>query len=73
MTCGHSFEVIVKRSAFNSSSTKYLLADSSKFGKVAGSYFAQLHEIDIVITDEEISKDWKTYMEEELGIQLYIV
>lgn len=73
VTCGHNYEVIVKRSAFNSSDTKYLLVDSSKFDKVTGSYFAQLSELDAIITDDGISAEWKRYIEEELGLALYIV
>jgi len=73
VTCGHNYEVIVKRSAFNSSDAKYLLVDSSKFGKVTGSYFAQLSELDAIITDEGISSDWRRYIQEDLELSLYIV
>lgn len=72
MTCAHNYEVLTKRAVINSSLTKILLADSSKFGVVNTAYFAQLNEIDIVVTDSGISKDWQEWIE-SLGIKLYIV
>lgn len=72
MTCSYSFEVLTKRASIESSATKILLADSSKFGIITTSYFAKLNECDILITDTNISKDWIKIIE-DMGIQLYIV
>ncbi len=72
MTCAHNYEVLTKRAVINSSQTKILLADSSKFDVVNTAYFAQLSEMDIVITDTGISKEWQERID-DLGIKLYIV
>ena len=72
MTCAHNYEVLTKRAVISSSLTKILLVDSSKFGLVHAAYFAHLNEIDAIVTDTGISKEWKAIIE-EAGIKLYIV
>jgi len=72
MTCAHNYEVLTKRAVLNSSLIKILLADSSKFGIVNTAYFAQLNEIDVVVTDKGISKGWQNFIS-NLGKKLYIV
>ena len=72
ITCAHNYEVLTKRAVINSSLTKILLADSSKFGLVHAAYFAHLNEIDTIITDSGISKRWEDIIA-EAGIKLYIV
>lgn len=59
ITCGNNYEVRTKRAVLNSAQTRILLADSSKFGKLRLAYFAQLDEIDIIVTDDGISNEWK--------------
>jgi len=73
ITCGHNYNVPIKKTAYASSSEKILLVDSTKFGKVAGSYFAQLEEMDTVITDSGIPDTWRTYIRDDLGKTLYVV
>jgi len=48
------------------------LVDSSKFGKIKISHFAELTDFDIVITDSGISKEWKEIIKNN-GVKLYIV
>lgn len=72
ITCAHNYEVLTKRAVISSSLTRILLADSSKFGLVHAAYFAHLNEIDVIVTDDGISKEWRDIIE-EAGIKLYIV
>lgn len=72
ITCAHNYEVLTKRAVINSSLTKILLVDSSKFGLVHAAYFANLNEISAIVTDTGISKEWRAIIE-EAGIKLYIV
>lgn len=72
ITCAHNYEVLTKRAVISSSLTKILLVDSSKFGLVNAAYFAHLNEIDAIVTDSGISKEWKAIID-EAGIKLYII
>lgn len=72
MTCSYSYEVLTKRASLESSATKIFLADSSKFDVVVTSYFGKLTDCDIIITDNNLSPQWKTLIE-NMGIKLYIV
>lgn len=72
ITCAHNYEVLTKRAVISSSLTRILLADSSKFSLVHAAYFAHLNEIDVIITDNGISQEWRAIIE-EAGIKLYIV
>lgn len=72
MTCANNYEVVTKRAALESSLTKILLADSSKFGLVRPGYFARLEEIDVVITDEGLTAEWKDLITAR-GIPLHLV
>src|SRR5690606_3879851 len=65
ITCANNYEVVTKRSALNSSYTKILLADSSKFGTIKQGYFAQLNDIDIIVTDNELSNNWRQFITEQ--------
>lgn len=58
ITCANNYEVLTKRTALQSAQTRILLADSTKFGKIRPAYFAQLSEIDMIITDSGISEEW---------------
>ena len=66
------YEKNTKRAVIESSDTKILLVDSSKFGKIKISHFADLTDFDIVITDSGISKEWKEIIKNS-GVKLYIV
>lgn len=72
ITCAHNYEVLTKRAVIGSSLTKILLVDSSKLGLVHAAYFAQLNEIDVIVTDNNISHEWQTIIE-DAGIKLYVI
>jgi len=65
VTCSNSYERLTKRAVINSSQKKILLADSSKFGTVQTEYFADLDEFDIMITDTEISDEYRDILHEK--------
>jgi DeoR family deoxyribose operon repressor len=64
ITCANNYEVPNKRTVIQSAQTKILITDSSKFGKVSPAYFAQLSEMDMVITDNELSPEWRSIIEQ---------
>lgn len=72
LTCALAYEVSPKQALLQSSAQKILLADSSKFGTVKTVYFAGLSEIDMIVTDNGISQEWKE-MIQNLNIELCIV
>lgn len=72
VTCVNQYETENKLASIRSALTKILLADSTKFGKVRPSYFAQLSDFDIIITDSGISQDWIDFIK-SLDITLYVV
>ena len=72
ITCAQAYEVPIKRTALQSAQTKILIADSSKFGKVKTAYFAQLDEVDEIVTDSGISEEWREIIR-GIGIPLHIV
>lgn len=72
LTCANNYEVATKRAALTSSHIKILIADSSKFGAIRPGFFAELGDIDIIVTDDELDKDWVQSIR-ELGIKLYLV
>ncbi|MVB10095.1 Deoxyribose operon repressor [Caprobacter fermentans] len=72
ITCANNYEVPNKRTVIQSAQTKILITDSSKFGKVSPAYFAQLNEMDMIITDSGLSSDWKSFIE-QADIELSLV
>lgn len=72
VTCANPYEIETKKSVLGSSKTKILLTDSSKFGKTKIAYFADLNEFDMVITDSEITDEYREAIK-GLGIGLVIV
>lgn len=72
VTCANFHEVDTKRAIIESSDTKILLVDSTKFGRVTTAYFADLKEFDIVITDSGIPERYFKFLK-DLGIKCYIV
>lgn len=58
VTCSNHYETETKKAALNSSLIKVLLVDSSKFGRIRPTYFADLDDFDIVITDTGISEEY---------------
>ena len=63
LTCVNQYEVNVKQACIASSLQKILLADSCKFGRIRSAYFASLEQVDTVITDDGISREWVEIME----------
>lgn len=72
ITCANNYEVVTKRAALNSSYLKILLVDSSKFDAIRQGYFAQLKDIDVIVTDDGISSEWIQIIKDN-GIKLHIV
>ncbi|ACD23076.1 MULTISPECIES: DeoR/GlpR family DNA-binding transcription regulator [Clostridium] len=71
VTCSNNYEVATKRAIISSSVEKILLVDSDKFDSVKSSYFSDLQEFDIVITDHGIPDEWRTRLE-DMEIQVII-
>lgn len=71
LTCYHDFHVEIKKILMKSSKKIILVSDSSKFGNVSPSYFADLSEIHALITDERIPQNYKNILN-EMGIELII-
>jgi len=72
VTCATDYEKETKKAVIESSDSKILLVDSSKFGKIKISHFANLTDFDVVITDSGISKEFVEIIK-NIGIELYVV
>lgn len=72
VTCATAYEKETKRTVIESSDVKILLVDSTKFGKIKISHFADLTDFDIIITDTGISKEFVEIIK-NIGIKLYTV
>lgn len=72
ITCINQHELPTKTACMESSLEKILMVDSGKFGLVKPAYFANLGQIDTVITDSGISQQWRDILQER-GIALEIV
>jgi DeoR family deoxyribose operon repressor len=72
VTTPNHYEVVTKQAVLKSAKTKILTVDSSKFGIVKMAYFTNLDEFDIIITDSEISEEYKEIIH-KLGLELYVV
>jgi DeoR family transcriptional regulator, deoxyribose operon repressor len=71
VTCYHDYHVLLKEILMKSTKKKILVADSSKFGNVKPSHFADLEDMDAVVTDEHIPDTYRKFIE-EIGIELII-
>lgn len=71
LTCVNRYETETKKAAIRSSLSVLLLADSSKFGIVTPSHFAELGDIDTVITDDGISQEYRRIMR-DAGVECLI-
>ena len=71
VTCLNSYERDTKVAAIQSSLSRILVADSSKFGKIQPSYFADIVDFDVVVTDEGIPEEYAEGLRER-GIRLII-
>jgi DeoR family deoxyribose operon repressor len=72
VTCAGHYEIETKKAVLGSSKTKILVTDSTKFGKTKIAYFADLKDFDMVITDSEISGEYRAIIQ-DLGIELVTV
>jgi DeoR family deoxyribose operon repressor len=72
ITCVENYEIPTKQAIIKSALQKILVADSSKFGTIHSAYFCDLKDIDVIVTDNKLSDEWKTIIH-NLGITLYIV
>ena len=71
VTTSNHYEMETKRAIMKSSLAKILLVDSSKFGKISSTYYAEINEFDAVITDSEIPPEYEQLIR-DLGIALHI-
>ena len=55
LTCFNQYEIELKRQVMNVSQHVYIVADSSKFDQVKMAYFADVEQVDTVITNEDLS------------------
>lgn len=72
VTCVDQYEIATKQAALHSALTRILMMDSSKFGKIRPSLFANVADFDIIITDSGITPDWINFLKEQ-NIDLRIV
>ncbi|ROR31883.1 DeoR family transcriptional regulator [Mobilisporobacter senegalensis] len=72
VTCATNYEVPTKNAIMKSAVDKILLADSSKFGMVRSSYFAELSDFQTIITDSKLSSGWIDYIR-KIGIELIML
>lgn len=59
ITCANPYEVEMKKAALHSSLTRILVADSSKFDQIHPAWFADLSEIQTVVTDTGLPRAWR--------------
>ena len=72
ITCKEGYEVPMKKAMISAALEKILVLDSSKLGKVENAYFADLSEIDSIITNGPIPDEWKETFR-QMGKKLYLV
>ncbi len=58
LTCANEYEVHTKTACISTAQQKILLVDSEKLGQVRPAYFAALQDMNHVITDSSITKEW---------------
>ena len=57
VTCSNTYETRLKQAAIESSLTRILVADSSKFGRIQPAYFAEIEEFEVLVTDRGIDAE----------------
>jgi len=65
------FETEMKKALISSAKQVILAADSSKFGKISTTFFAELNEVDTIITDSGIPEEYKEIIQQS-GIELIL-
>ena len=71
-SCIDQYETDTKKAIIESAIEKILMVDSSKFDKISPVTFADLQEFDTIITDDNLSKEWREHIN-DIGIRLYLV
>jgi len=72
LSCVQSYEKDIRRAFIEQSDEIILLADSSKIGKTWYDHFADISEVDMLITDSGITDEQKEELE-KAGIKIVIV
>ncbi len=72
LTCYNNLHVTIKNILMSSSKEVILVADSSKFGLVSPAHFGDLSAIDTIITDNNLSMEYRETIK-SLNINLIIV
>lgn len=72
VTCARQGECQVKKHALASTMESFLLADSSKFGNVHPCFFAEVSQFDHIITNNDLSEEYRQFIEIE-GVRTHYV
>lgn len=72
ITTAEPYEISMKKAALSVSEKKILLVDSSKFGKAWYAKYADLKDIDVIITDSGIKEEHRQMILDN-GLTLYTV
>jgi len=71
LTTFFDYEAAIKREMIRSAKHIILVADSTKFGNISVTHFAELADIDTIITDDGLSKEYRNILVDR-GIELLI-
>jgi len=71
LTTFFDYEAAIKREMIRSARHIILVADSTKFGYISVTHFANLDEIDTIITDDGLSEAYRKILVDR-GIELII-
>lgn len=71
LTTFFDYEAGIKREVINSARQIILVADSTKFGKISLTHFADPSDVDIIITDHGLSEEYRKIIKDK-GIELII-
>ncbi len=64
-TCVKKYEEKLKKTFIGNASRSIVLADSSKFDIVKPLYYGSFSQIDTIITDHRLGKEWQEYLAKE--------
>lgn len=71
ITCVNPYEVPTKKAIIHSSLQRILLVDSGKFNQIHPTFFCDLDDIQVIVTDKNLSEDWRNYiLEKEITLHL---
>ena len=69
LTCFNQYEIELKRELMKVSQHVYIVADNSKFDQVKMAYFADVDQVDTVITNDDLSTADASWLR-QLGVSL---